>query len=138
MITAKNISDAIAILKQYEQREENLYCDLDFDDEDNISIESKRLFEHVLMQEAGYVRFDNTTQGYKEWIHPLNHFDINYSNVTYKMGLYHKITIDELLAMFDKNNVKPFVLLNPDKRTNLTFPIRKQSKNNKGKRRKKR
>lgn len=138
LVTAQNISDAIAILKQYEQREENLYCDLDFDDEDNISIESKRLFEYVLMQEAGYVRFDNATQGYKEWIHPLNHFDINYSNVTYKMGLYHKITIDELLAMFDKNKVKPFVLLNPDKRTILRFPIRKKSKNNKGKRRKKR
>lgn len=138
LVTAKNISDAIAILKQYEQREENLYSDLYFDDEDNISIESKRLFEYVLMQEAGYVRFDNTTQGYKEWIHPLNHFDINYSNVTYKMGLYHKITLEELLAMFDKSKVKPFVLLNPDKRTNLTLPIHKQSKNNKGKRRKKR
>lgn len=138
LVTAKNISDAIAILKQYEQREDNLYYDLEFDDEDNIPFESKNLFEFVLMHEAGYVRFDNATQGYKEWIHPLNHFDINYSNVTYKMGLYHKISIDELVAMFDKNKVKPFVLFNPDKRTNLTFPTLPKTNSNKGKRKKKR
>lgn len=138
LVTAKNISDAIAILKQYEQREDNLYYDLEFDDEDNISFESKKLFEFVLMHEAGYIRFDNATQGYKEWIHPLNHFDINYSDVTYKMGLYHKISIDELVAMFDKKKVKPFVLFNPDKRSNIFYLSHQISNKRVGKTKKKR
>ena len=133
LVLPKNISDAIAILNKYSERDENLYCDLEFDDQDNITIESKMLFEYVLMQEAGYLRFDNAMQGYQEWIHPLNHLDINYSEVTYKMGLSHKISLDELLAIFDKKKVKPVVVLNPDKKTNLS--IHQNSNNRRGRKR---
>jgi hypothetical protein len=69
---------------------------IDFYIEPN-SIESSGLFllEEIFQFEPSYIRFDCDPENEKGKLHPLNHFDINYSQYsTFKLGLKETITTD--------------------------------------------
>lgn len=51
-----------------------------------------RLVENIMQYEPCYIRYDHDEQYQKELLHPLDHFDINFSSHgTYKLGLRHPI-----------------------------------------------
>lgn len=102
-IEPRNISEAQTILSEYSSSENKTYNELGFDDEDNIAPESYRLFEFLLFREDGYIRYDYDVQGYKPRLHPINHFDVNYSEPShYKIGLEHKIDVNGFMSVVDK------------------------------------
>ena len=103
-ISAKHISDAIAILNQV-VKEKGLYNDITFDDWENIpSEEGKYLFEYLLFEEPAYIRSDYDKQaakGKRSIVHPQYHFDINFTkNHSYKLGLPKSIDENELRNIF--------------------------------------
>lgn len=137
-ITEKMISECQSILSDFTQREGNVYWNLDMSSnlaEELPDEESIRLFEYVMMQEAGYIRYDDAVQDEKLPHHPRYHFDINYSrNAHYKIGLGEKITIEEMQFMFDPNTKCPFLQIKHnqfDKPPLLYFLKRKKSKHRK-------
>lgn len=104
-ISAKHISDAIAILNQVEKDKTELYNDIVFDDLENIpSEEGKHLFEYFLFEEPAYIRYDYDKQAAKNEkaiVHPQYHFDINFSkDYSYKLGLPKSIDEKELRNIF--------------------------------------
>ena len=136
LIVAKTISDAISIHTMLDIRDENLYCNIEFDDEDNISDESKVLFEHILMNEPGYLRYDSTNIGVvkgKEGLHPHDHFDINFSHVTYKLGLSSHVELEDIVPLFDKTKIRPRVKLKPENREYLQMEDKSKFKRRKSK-----
>lgn len=86
-ITVKHISDAQAILKQL--GDNFLYYDVDDDDlEQPLSREGRLLFEYLLFEESGYVRYDYDKQTKSETKHPKHHIDVNFTPAySYKIGL---------------------------------------------------
>lgn len=86
-ITTKQISEAQAILKLL--REDSLYKEIDDDDlEQTPSKEGKFLFEYLLFEESGYVRYDYDKQTKNEVKHPRHHLDVNFTpKYSYKLGL---------------------------------------------------
>lgn len=106
IILPRNISEALAILTKYSSRDDNLYNELIFDDEDEIVPESFRLFEYILFSEDGYIRYDYDYQHQNAITHPLNHFDIHYSEPShYKIGLPSKLDLNTFLTIIDKEKV---------------------------------
>lgn len=106
IILPRNISEALAILLKYSSRDDNLYNELIFDDEDEIAPESFRLFEYILFSEDGYIRYDYDYQHQNAVTHPLNHFDIHYSDPShYKIGLPSKLELKTFLTIIDKDKV---------------------------------
>lgn len=65
----------------------------------------------LLILEVGYVRYDKDEEGYKkakeeghEHRHPLNHFDIFYTNqATFKLGLKHEQKGTDVIDLMDRN-----------------------------------
>lgn len=86
-IMARQISEAQGILKQLES--DSLYCDIDNDDlEQSVSREGRFLFEYLLFEESGYVRYDYDKQTKSETKHPKHHIDVNFTPAySYKIGL---------------------------------------------------
>ena len=118
-ITEKMISESQSILSDLAQRNDNIYWEQDMsigDTEDEIDISSIRLFEHMLMQEAGYFRYDDAPQDEKLPYHPRFHIDVNFSNnAHYKIGLGKQTTIDELLYMLQKKTICPYLQIEHSK-----------------------
>lgn len=114
IILSRNISEALAILLKYSSREDNLYNELIFDDEDEIAPESFRLFEYILFSEDGYIRYDYDYQHQNAVTHPLNHFDIHYSEPShYKIGLPNKLELKTFFTIIDKDKICSRLDLNP-------------------------
>lgn len=95
----------------------NLYDairDLGNEDDDPMPQEVFALYEHVISSEPGYLRYDYDTIGNRnklEYMHPLNHIDINYhSHSTYKYGLYKPLDIDEFEKTFIKREEKLYLV----------------------------
>ncbi|RJF32072.1 hypothetical protein D4741_20080 [Pseudoalteromonas gelatinilytica] len=62
------------------------------------------VMKHLIECETGYLRFDYDPEREDGLLHPLNHLDINYSNeVTYKLGLNSRKSVDELIDILDIN-----------------------------------
>lgn len=101
--TAKNISEAQAILKLI--KDDTLYKEIDDDDlEQTPSREGKLLFEFLLFEESGYIRYDYDKQTKSEVMHPKHHFDINFTpKYSYKLGLGRGIDELELYRILNKN-----------------------------------
>lgn len=92
VIDNKSISSIISIIDSEEYKMN--YSLIDFYIEPG-SIESSGIFllEEILHFEPSYIRYDYDPINKNGKIHPLNHFDINYSQYgTYKLGLNNKIT----------------------------------------------
>ena len=114
IVLPRNISEAISILTEYEDREGNLYSELTFDNEDNIAPESFDLFEYLLFSEDGYIRYDYDKKNQDPIKHPLNHFDINYSEPAhFKIGLHKKIELSEFITFLDLKKICSKLDLNP-------------------------
>lgn len=53
------------------------------------------MLEEILLAEPSYIRYDNDPENQKGKLHPLDHFDINYSSYgTYKVGLEKAIQVE--------------------------------------------
>ena len=106
IVNLRNISEANTILSEYTSREDNLYIDLIFDDEDNIAPESFTLFEYLLFHEDGYIRYDYDFKNQHPITHPLNHFDVHYSEPShYKVGLPSKLVLSDFMTILDKKKI---------------------------------
>ena len=101
-ITAKNISEAQAILKMF--KEGSLYKEIEDDDlEQTSSKEGKLLFEYLLFEESGYVRYDYDNQTRSEVFHPKHHLDVNFTpDYSYKIGLGRKVDEAEYTKILNK------------------------------------
>lgn len=56
----------------------------------------------LLSYEVGYIRYDYDDVHENGKLHPLNHFDVNYStNTTYKIGANKKLDIELFLKLLD-------------------------------------
>lgn len=102
-ITAKQISEAQSILRLL--NEGSLYKEVDDDDlEQTPSKEGKFLFEYLLFEESGYVRYDYDRQTKNEVNHPKHHLDVNFTpNYSYKLGLGRSIDEVEYGRILNKN-----------------------------------
>ena len=61
----------------------------------------KLLFKLWYMED-GYIRYDYDPEHENKHMHPLYHFDVNYSTgVTYKIGLQHAVQMNEFRDMLD-------------------------------------
>lgn len=113
-IFMRNISEAISILKEYTSRDNNIYNALTLDDEDNIDLESFRLFEYLLFCEDGYIRYDYDFKNQNAITHPLNHFDIHYSEPShYKIGLSNRLELKTFFSILDKKKICSHLNPNP-------------------------
>ncbi len=71
---------------------------LDFSDPTKVI--AARVFEVALALEPSYLRYDYDARACNGTIHPLHHFDINYtSDYTYKIGLYGELQHDSLTTI---------------------------------------
>lgn len=58
------------------------------------------LFKSLMLHEDGYIRYDIDEAHQNKHLHPLNHFDVFYSNnVTFKLGLKDRIKHTDFLDM---------------------------------------
>lgn len=103
-ITAKQISEAQSILKLF--KENIVYNEIEDDDLEQIpSKEGKLLFEYLLFEESGYVRYDYDKQNRNEDTHPKHHLDVNFTpNYSYKIGLGRGIDEDEYGKILNKKD----------------------------------
>jgi len=136
-ITEKMISECQSILSDLAQRDDNIYWEQDMsigETDDEIDISSIRLFEHMLMQEAGYFRYDDAPQDEKLPYHPRFHVDVNFSNnAHYKIGLGKQTTIEELLYMLQKKTRCPYMQI---EHTKYDAPVMEPMKSKKKHKRK--
>ena len=59
-------------------------------------------FKNLLLMEDGYIRYDYDEERHDGHKHPLNHYDLFYSNnCTFKIGLSDKIEENELIDLID-------------------------------------
>lgn len=118
-ITEKMVSECQAILSDLSQRADNIYWgqDMSIDDSDEeMDLSSIRLFEHILMQEAGYFRYDDDPEKEKLPYHPRYHIDVNYSNnAHYKIGLGKQTTVEDLFYMIKKKTKCPYMQIEHSK-----------------------
>ena len=107
-ITPKLIADAQSLIQTHQAREDNLmiYTMLDFEEE-TYDDKTLRFIENLLYCEPGYIRYDNSTLGLKQYYHPQYHFDINYSNGTYKFGLPGIIDVNKFIELINPNEKRP-------------------------------
>lgn len=130
-ISLLNVSEAQSILSELNFEENHYYWGMDF----GVSVEDEsiRFFEHIIFSEPSYLRYDNTTIGYKPLIHPRYHFDICFTPcVSYKFGLPKHIEHYEMEQILDKSKYCPIMSLSPS----TLHPLKKniRSKKNRGKR----
>ena len=63
------------------------------------------LIRFLMLHEDGYVRFDHDPERVNGLRHPLNHFDIFYSNKsTFKLGLNEQANLEMFTDMLDRNS----------------------------------
>lgn len=89
-----NVSAMLAVLNNEHFRSNTSLIDL-FIEPGSLDSSGLFLLEEVLQFEPGYIRYDVDPENVNGKYHPLNHFDINYSQYgTYKLGLNDPIQPD--------------------------------------------
>ena len=133
-LTSEEVSQCFTLLSNFDKEKKNLYCySANYNDE-LISDSSKYLFEFLLFSEPGYVRYDHDTIGFKRDTHPLDHFDINFSdNVTYKIGTRSDIRVDDFKLLFKSIDSCPEVILRAKE---FPCPVKKKRKSKRKQKRK--
>ncbi len=103
-IGARAISEAKTLYATYSARANNTYSYTVLDVDVKTSDAAFILFESLFMLEPGYIRFDHDVNGAEPVLHPLDHFDVNYSKyVHYKLGLSNRATLTDFVDTLDKN-----------------------------------
>jgi len=108
-VTSRLISKVISIIKCDEFKEK---CSLDFvapicDFEDECDENFWIFLRELLLMEDGYIRYDYDEKSYNEAVekgeehkHPLNHYDLFYSNkATFKLGLNTEILDSDFIDL---------------------------------------
>ena len=63
-----------------------------------------KVFEVALTLEPSYIRYDYDPDHASGQVHPLYHYDVNYSkDSSYKLGLYRDVDVVELKELLDNN-----------------------------------
>lgn len=104
-LDSKNISMLIRIFDEKLQANciiEDAYYKLASEDGiDNLS-EIRYLVEKLIFFESGYLRYDYDEDNENGYLHPIHHFDINFSGGgTFKVGLDDKISVDNFIDVLD-------------------------------------
>lgn len=72
------------------------------------------LFRDLLMSEEGYIRYDYDEKHQNGHYHPINHFDVFFSNSsTFKLGLRSRTDIDAFIDLLDGNTECHYVSVAP-------------------------
>lgn len=72
------------------------------------------LFRDLLISEEGYIRYDYDEVHENGHHHPLNHFDVFFSNSsTFKLGLHSRTDIDAFIDLLDNNTECHYVSIAP-------------------------
>ena len=108
-IDSKLISIMLDMLNQYEldkisvEKIIDIYYDIVTDTEDDINVNKAwQILCKLLTMELGYIRYDFDEEHAESIYHPLNHFDVNYSNnITYKIGLKKEIELEDMISILD-------------------------------------
>ncbi|HMS66891.1 MAG TPA: hypothetical protein PKD18_02085 [Saprospiraceae bacterium] len=90
-ITSESVSHVISIIEDSKFKLNPSLTDyyLESDSSSSIGI---AILEELFQAEPAYIRYDNDVVNQNAKLHPLNHFDINYSSYgTYKIGLENEI-----------------------------------------------
>lgn len=102
-IDYKNISAVKSILNSQQYKMNKSLRNLDIEPE-SLDLEGISLLEEFLLFEPCYVRYDYDPARLKGKLHPLCHFDINYSQYgTFKIGLNNRIAPNDFE---DFHNIK--------------------------------
>ena len=101
-IDSKVTSDIISIFSSSELFE---FSDI-IDFADHISDEDNRIWDLVrelLLFEDGYIRFDHDSKNANGKIHPLNHFDVFYTDqCSFKVGTNKKLSVEDMIDVLDR------------------------------------
>ena len=100
------ISKIINILNNFSSENDDIYDFFSqFDDGDNdeeVLNKIWKIFKKLLFSESGYLRYDYDEKYENGNIHPLNHYDIYYTNRnTFKIGLNAKIDLKKFIDLLD-------------------------------------
>ena len=91
---------------------ENAYFDVS--EEEYTEMEVSNCFNlilRLLSMELGYIRYDYDPEHENGSIHPLHHFDVNYSSKgTYKLGVKRKMKKEEFVDLLDIRTECKYVL----------------------------
>jgi len=92
-IDNKSISAVKSLLNQFNSHTFVDLKHLEWDEEDDYLNEiGKEIIYELLLIEPSYIRYDHDPKNERGRIHPLHHFDINYSsNGVFKLGLSYQI-----------------------------------------------
>lgn len=104
-LSHKELSDMKVLAQEMgKKKSDYLYVANEIDDEENpLDEDSYRIFEHILLTEPSYLRFDHDTEHQDTVEHPTNHIDVNFSSdYSYKIGLEKQINLDELVDILSK------------------------------------
>ena len=72
------------------------------------------LFRDLLVSEEGYIRYDYDEEHQNAHYHPINHFDVFFSNnSTFKIGLHSRTDIDAFIDLLDSNTECHYVSVAP-------------------------
>lgn len=84
------------------------YGDLlyDFNIPDEMELDLWSVIITLISFEPGYIRYDYDLENFEEYIHPLHHIDVNFSDTgTFKLGLNDNIKIIERLELEDFEDI---------------------------------
>ncbi len=99
----KNISEIISILEDENFKIKPSPLEF-YMDAENIDTSSFLLLEEIFQFEPGYIRYDYDQINENGKIHPLYHFDVNYSSYnTYKIGLNSALEVNRFEDILDIN-----------------------------------
>lgn len=105
----KSLNECISREEKIEDAFVSCNIGLVIEDEDFISEDDKNIMSILLKSEPGYVRYDYDPKHEHGNIHPLVHFDINYtSNCNWKIGLHDTITPSRFCRVFNKKEDREF------------------------------
>lgn len=85
------------ILTFIESYEDLLY---DFNIPEEMESDLWSVIKTLITFEPGYIRYDYDIDNYEEYVHPLHHIDVNYSDIgTFKLGFNNNIKIEDRLKL---------------------------------------
>lgn len=118
-ITEEMVSGCFSILSDLRSREDNIYWALNLSDSvEGMTnyLEIVQLFEYIMMQEPGYLRYDDDLKNERKPFHPRYHIDVNYSELAhYKIGLGKSITMNDIWYMLAADKKCPYLQIEHSK-----------------------
>jgi len=73
---------------------------IDPDSDEYITDSDMKLFTKLLLIEPSYIRYDHDKRNCNKYLHPLNHFNVNYTeSSSYMLGLKKRITLNDFIKI---------------------------------------